>query len=266
MKDKSWIIILIMGIALTISITYSIRVSINQKNTGESTVTTTSIIEMKATTVTIKNTLKGSGVIEYKAISLKNDETSQEKNDEQNKLNQNELATDTNSEKENQEKEQSTIEEKKTYQITLAIENKDLNKVNVGQDVEITTKSDTDKLNYTGKVIRVNKDSLGKSTLNIEITNPDSKLKEQMQCTCAVILQKAENVIALPIEAIQKNELNEDFVDVVQHDGTTIATLIKTGLSDDYYVEITEGISVGERVQIVKSSTTTLVKNNENNK
>ena len=58
MKDKSWIIILIMGIALTISIAYSVIVS-QRDNIGESTVTTTSIIEMTATTVTIKNTLTG---------------------------------------------------------------------------------------------------------------------------------------------------------------------------------------------------------------
>ena len=67
MKDKSWIIILIMGIALAISLGYSIIVSQKTKNVGESTVTTTSIIEMKASTVTIKNTLTGVGNIEYKA-------------------------------------------------------------------------------------------------------------------------------------------------------------------------------------------------------
>ena len=40
MKDKSWIIILIMGIALAISLGYSIVVSQKTKNIGESTVTT----------------------------------------------------------------------------------------------------------------------------------------------------------------------------------------------------------------------------------
>ena len=66
MKDKSWIIILIMGIALAISLGYSVVVSQRTANIGESTVTTTSIIEMTATTVTIKNTLTGSGNVEYK--------------------------------------------------------------------------------------------------------------------------------------------------------------------------------------------------------
>ena len=39
---------------------------------------------------------------------------------------------------------------------------------------------------------------------------------------------------------------------------------IKTGISDDYYVEIKEGLNVGDRVQIVKSSTT-VVNDNEKN-
>ena len=58
MKDKSWIIIAIMGLALIISISYSIVVS-QRKADAEKTVTTTSIIEMTATTATIKNTLTG---------------------------------------------------------------------------------------------------------------------------------------------------------------------------------------------------------------
>ena len=71
MKNKSWIIILIMGIALTISIGYS--VVLQQKNAEkERTVTTTSIIEMTATTATIKNTLKGTGVVEYKEAKEEN--------------------------------------------------------------------------------------------------------------------------------------------------------------------------------------------------
>ena len=102
MKDKSWIIMLIMGIALAISLGYSIVVSQKTKNIGESTVTTTSIIEMKASTVTIKNTLTGTGNVEYK---------------------EKESLIDTESEgKENvNETENNSENVEKTYQITLAI-------------------------------------------------------------------------------------------------------------------------------------------------
>lgn len=249
MKNKSWIIILIMGIALTISIGYSIVVSQRNKN-GESTVTTTSIIEMRATTVTIKNTLAATGNVEYKVKKIDNKEENKE---QQNAEEQNIKVDNT---------EQENIEEK-TFQITLSVEDKDLKKVKVDQDVEVTIKDENETLYYQAKVIKVKEDINNKSTFDIEILNPDEKLYENMSANCKVIVEKAENVVALPIEAIQKNENNEEFVDVVQPDGTTKECKIKTGLSDDYYVEITEGLTVGDRVQIVKSSTTVVEKNNQ---
>ena len=248
MKNKSWIIIVIMGIALTISIAYSIAVS-RQNAIKEETVTTKSIIEMTATTVTIKNTLSGNGVVEFKEKEINNENSS---------INQ------VNSENLTDENNTNNVEDiPKTYQITLSIEDKDLNKAKVGQKAQISIKDNEETLNYLGEVIKINKDTNNKSTLNIEVTNPDDKIKEKMSATCTVIVEEAENVVALPIEAIQKNEENEEFVDVVQSDGNTKQVIIKTGISDDYYVEITSGLKVGDRVQIVKSSTT-VVNDNSN--
>ena len=248
MKDKSWIIILIMGIALAISLGYSIVVSQKTKNIGESTVTTTSIIEMKASTVTIKNTLIGTGNIEYKEKDNSTNIENQENSDVQENINE----TENN---ENVEK---------TYQITLSIEDKNLEKAKENQDVEISIKKDEETLNYVGKVTKINKDINNKSTLNVEITNPDERLEENMQASCTVIIEKAENVVGLPVEAVQKDEEGKEYVDVVQDDGTAKQVYIKTGISDDYYVEITYGLNVGDSVQIVKSTTTVVNKNNEN--
>lgn len=255
MKNKSWIIILIMGIALAISLGYSVVVSQRTGDTGESTVTTKSIIEMSATTVTIKNTLTGNGVVEYKE---KKENTNSE-NTQANQVQENEAGNEDENTTETEENSE------KTYQITLSIEDKDLEKAKEGQDVEVSIKNDNEEtLNYAGKVIKINKDSNNKSTLNIEVSNPDDKIKENQNATCIVIVEKAEDVVALPIEAIQKNEQGETFVDVVKSDGTTEPVIIETGISDDYYVEITSGLNVGDRVQIVKSSTTVVNKNDEN--
>lgn len=245
MKDKSWIIILIMGIALAISLGYSIVVSHKTKNIGESTVTTTSIIEMKASTVTIKNTLTGVGNVEYKEI---------EKDENNNDIEQqNENVNNENTvDEQNQEK---------IYQIVLSIEDKNLEKAKIGQDVEISVKKDEENFNYTGKVIKINKDINNKSTLTVEIINPDERLEENMQANCTVIVEKAENVVGLPVEAVQKDDEGKEYVDVVQEDGSAKQVYIKTGISDDYYVEITYGLNVGDSVQIVKSTTTVVNKN-----
>ena len=243
-NNKSWIIILIMGIALAISLGYSIVVSQKTKNAGESTVTTTSIIEMKASTVTIKNTLTGTGNVEYKEKDENIENNTQENTEEVN-----------NSNTENVEK---------VYKIVLSIEDKNLEKAKIGQNVEISIKKDEETLNYLGTVTKINKDSNNKSTLNIEITNPDERLEEGMQANCTVIIEKAENVVGLPVEAIQKDEEGKEYVDVVKDDGSADKVYIKTGISDDYYVEITYGLNVGDSVQIVKSTTT--VVNTDNNK
>ena len=251
MKNKSWIIILIMGIALAISLAYSVWVSQKTSNAGESTVTTTSIIEMTATTVTIKNTLTGTGNVEYR--------------EKQEGETQNLENSQVTQEQENNQTENDEVEEniEKAYQITLSIEDKDLAKAKTGQEVEISIKKEEETLGYLGRVTQISQNTNNKSTLNIEVTNPDEKIEENLTATCTVIIEKAENVVALPIEAIQKNDENQEFVDVVQADGTTKPVTIETGISDDYYVEITSGLSVGDRVQIVKS-TTTVVNENKN--
>lgn len=238
MKDKSWIIILIMGIALAISLGYSIVVSQKTKNIGESTVTTTSIIEMKASTVTIKNTLTGMGNVEYKKEEIQSDVNGLENNTEQENV-------------------------KNSYQITLLIEDKNLEKAKIDQETQISIKKDEETLNYLGKVIDINKDINNKSTLIVEITNPDDKLEENMQANCTVIIEKAENVVGLPIEAVQKDDDGKAYANVVQDDGSTKQVYIDTGISDDYYVEITSGLNVGDRVQIVKSTTTVVNKENK---
>ncbi len=238
MKDKSWIIILIMGIALAISLGYSIVVSQKTKNIGESTVTTTSIIEMKASTVTIKNTLTGIGNVEHKTEEIRNDVNELENNTEQENV-------------------------KNSYQITLLIEDKNLEKAKIDQETQISIKKDEETLNYLGKVIDINKDVNNKSTLIVEITNPDDKLEENMQANCTVIIEKAENVVGLPIEAVQKDDAGRAYANVVQDDGSTKQVYINTGISDDYYVEITSGLNVGDRVQIVKSTTTVVNKENK---
>lgn len=247
MKNKSWIIILIMGIALTISIGYSIVLS-NKKAEMESTVTTTSIIEMTATTATIKNTLKGTGVVEYQEI----------KEEKENTENNATIAEEQNIEQTEENKQ--TVETKKTYSVKLSIEDKDFSKVKENQPVEIVVKKEEKNLNYIGIVKKINKDPLAKSTIDIEITNSDENLQANLQAICTIIVEKAENVVALPIEAIQKDEEQKTYVDLVVEDGETTKAYVKTGISDDYYVEIKEGLNVGDRVQIVKSSTTVVNK------
>ena len=165
MKNKSWIIILIMGIALAISLAYSIWVSQRASDAGESTVTTTSIIEMTATTATIKNTLTGTGTVEYR----EKEEKLQNQNTENTEVQENNGVENDDTE--------NNVEEEKKYQITLTIEDKDLEKAQTGQEVEISIKREDETLNYLGEVNEIAENTNNHSTLNIEITNPDERIE-----------------------------------------------------------------------------------------
>lgn len=246
MKNKSWIIILIMGIALTISLGYSIFVS-KKANDAQSTVTTTSIIEMTATTATIKNTLTGTGKIEYKELE----------NVEKENLNV------VNNQEENEHQE-NIQEENKVYQVSLSINDKDLDKVKEGQRVETAIKNESQPLNYIGKVSRIDKKLNNQSTIIVVIENGNDSIQNQ-EAVCTVIIEEAVNVVALPIEAIQKDG-ERNYVQKVKDDGTAEEVTINVGISDDYYVEITEGLKVGDRVQIIKSTTTVTSDSKEANK
>ena len=122
------------------------------------------------------------------------------------------------------------------------------------QRVEIVIKNESQPLNYIGKVSRIDKKLNNQSTITVVIENGNDFIQNQ-EAFCTVIIEEAINVVALPTEAIQKDG-KRSYVQKVKDDGTAEEVTINVGISDDYYVEITEGLKVGDRVQIVKSTTT----------
>lgn len=149
-----------------------------------------------------------------------------------------------------------------TLSMTLNIDESEINSVAVGQEVEIQLTADEEKT-YTGTISKINAtgtySSTGSSfTAVVEFEN-DGNVKIGMSASCTVILEKAENVIAVPIAAVQtKGE--EEYVVVVNSDGTTENVTIETGLSNDSYVEIKSGLTGNEQVQMVQ------ITSNRNNK
>lgn len=69
-----------------------------------------------------------------------------------------------------------------------------------------------------------------------------------MSANCTVILEKAENVVVVPKEAIQTAN-NANYVVVVNDYGTTENVTVETGISNDAYTEIKSGLNEGETVE-----------------
>lgn len=141
--------------------------------------------------------------------------------------------------------------------MTISVDESEIGSVKVGQEAKITVNANED-ITYTGSISKINQigtySSSGSSyKVTIKITN-DGNIKIGMSASCTVTLEKKENVIAVPIEAVQTKD-DEKYVIVVNNDKTTSNVTVTTGISDDSYVEITSGLSGNETIQMTSTTT-----------
>lgn len=145
-----------------------------------------------------------------------------------------------------------------TLTLTLSVNEVEIQNVKKGQEVEITLTADETKT-YTGEITKI--DSIGSYassgstfTATVEFEN-DGNIKLGMTASCTVILEEVTDVVAVPIAAVQETD-DSRYVVVVKEDGTTENVEIETGISNDNYVEVKSGLTGGETVQVVSTTTT----------
>lgn len=140
---------------------------------------------------------------------------------------------------------------------TISISENEISEVAEGQEVEIVPTADTSKT-YTGTISKI--DSIGTYqasgttfTATISFSN-DGALKIGMSVSCSILIEEAEDVITVPINAVQTNN-DTKYVIVVEDDGKTQNVEIETGISDDEYVEVKTGVEEGQKVQVTTTTT-----------
>ena len=148
-----------------------------------------------------------------------------------------------------------TIEGTDTLTTTVKVSEDELSKIYVGQEAQITVEA-LDKT-YTGYVTNISStatysSSGSKFTVTIEFDNDGSTLIG-MTGKSAIILEKAEDAVVVPVEAVTTSN-GISTVTVVKDDGTTETTKVETGISNDAYIVIKSGISTGTTVQITKTT------------
>ena len=151
-----------------------------------------------------------------------------------------------------------------TMTMEVQISESEINKVEKGQEATIQLSSDESKT-YTGSIVKINNAGTYSSSgtnfsATIEFKN-DGNVKIGMSATCSIIIEKAEDCVAIPISAVQTND-DQKYVVVVKEDGTTENVNIETGISNDSYVQVTEGLEVGDKIQMVQIVTTNSNKSN----
>jgi len=139
--------------------------------------------------------------------------------------------------------------------MSLSIGEDELDSVYVGQEAQIQINVYED-VTYTGYVTKISSSakysSNGSSfTITVEFEN-DGNILIGMSASCQVILEKAENVIAVPVNAVTTSK-DISYVTIVEN-GTTRQVEVETGISNDAYIEIKSGLNGTETIQITEET------------
>ncbi len=141
----------------------------------------------------------------------------------------------------------------KTY-VKSNITESDINNIFLGQEVEVTVDA-VDSEYIPGKIVKI--DGVpqvdGNNVVTYEVTaelneNQDL-LREGMTSVISFIINRKENVLIIPNEAVQSED-SRQYAEVKRKDGQIIKKSIRTGLSDGENVEVVSGLKRGENVVI----------------
>ena len=155
-----------------------------------------------------------------------------------------------------------TIYDLSYLKMTMNVDELDINKISVGQEVTITADAVVGKT-FTGKVTKVN---LAGTTTNgvttypveVQIENAGDDLLPGMNVSTEIIVSQAEDVIAIPVGAVIRGNMvlvktGAKSDDPSVPDGYEYVE-VETGISDENYVEIKSGINEGDEIAYIYSS------------
>lgn len=165
------------------------------------------------------------------------------------------------------------IDDDSSYTVSTTVDEYDISNVSVGQRVVILTEA-TDEDEIEGEVTFV-APSTGSTTLasgnsqsggsgenaasssdgyevKIKVKTTDERLRMGLTARCSIILEQADDVYAVPYDAVHENTDGTSAIHVSEGEGDSLSTreiLVTKGMESDYYVEIQgdeleEGLSV----------------------
>ncbi|MGG5253548.1 efflux RND transporter periplasmic adaptor subunit [Neobacillus sp. SM06] len=149
----------------------------------------------------------------------------------------------------------------------VQIDELDIPKIQLNQTATLKVNAYPDQ-SYTGKVTAIANEGTttnGVSTFDVTIGLDQSQnLKVGMSTEASILTASKDNALYIPLEAVHTAN-NQKFV-LLASAGTTEQTgamqqrkIIKTGLANEDYVEITEGLTEGETVRLPQLATNSTV-------
>ena len=138
-----------------------------------------------------------------------------------------------------------------TLEITAGINEQNVSRIHIGQEVLLKINSVSDEW-FPGTITEISKvmNSQTKSyPITIAMNNKDDALVAGMYAEVKVVVDQADDVLVIPVDAIVYKEA-QPVAFVVQEDGTVKEAALTLGINDgDYYV-VTKGLKAGDQIVI----------------
>ncbi len=83
--------------------------------------------------------------------------------------------------------------------------------------------------------------------VKIDFIKKNKKIKPGMSGRAEIVVKESKNALVIPIEAVKKNNEGKEFCFIVKNN-IARKVFIKTGISNDFFVEVKDGLQEGETV------------------
>lgn len=147
-----------------------------------------------------------------------------------------------------------TVGDPKDLVIETNVPESDITKIKESQNATVTFDALTPQDIFSAKVTEIDPDStviqdVVDYRIKLKLDNLDERIKSGMSANIDIHTAEANNVLMIPIRAVQ-TEGNNQFVEILNPDGkTTTKIKIQTGLSgDEGMVEVKSGLKEGQKV------------------
>ena len=146
-----------------------------------------------------------------------------------------------------------TLQSIDTLQLSLSVEESKISQISMGKEANIELES-LGKT-YIGYVTNIENSATYSSSgstfaIDVQLEN-DGSIMIGMTAKCSIVLEKAENVIAVATEAIEEQN-GKNYVTVKNGDDSTKQVEIEIGIANDAYTEVKSGLNEGDIVIIEK--------------
>ncbi len=134
--------------------------------------------------------------------------------------------------------------------VSLGVGKSDLEKLKVGQDVTIKSL----KNEYKGHVATINHSAVQNGNagaqvlVTVSIDNPDENIYLGLDAKCSILTASVEDVLTVPVEAVNVDDKGEFVFTFTPATMMVGKKYVKTGVSSDLVIEITEGIDTNDLV------------------